>query len=767
MAKDKHGSQKKQNETKANHKSENLQGQELKRTPTSDSETSLLLKGDSLESQQSALQKLDTANRQKMIAEIGHVQGNHHVQRLVETLHQPQQERTNKVLQRELIPYSYAPPEIRESDVTNDPEGLPRARLEDLFILYGAGWRLHRLPPSGVVYNREWVLGPAGTALIRGYIRSKLNTKLDRPRLREWFLSRVEQMRGAADRKSELTSMILEAFARSGEGEQSRAEETSPVLADVGHQGRTFSSRGMSRDGTRDLSHRIHAGMDVPGPRGTGIYTPLDGRVIFAGQIAGFGNVVRILHETPPPTEIAGEGPVTTNYAHLDELLVSAGDTVSAGQAVGLMGNTRRGSRGGVGGVTRAMGVHLHFSVQRVPPGGPGRFSSRYEERDIRIRPDTWLRQLGVQITGVNDLKTEEATSPDVQREIHIQRYPNSDNDDPMHQPIIENYRRWRGVPAGGVDEFGQQVGPSDAEIKYGERRDSPLTQAEVEQRLSTELIRRGDGRGTDLSSEYIRAQLEVRRHNPDLLAAFNDAVQQVGRQSFDLQMSRIERGIQPVIQVLESQRRRLSRREWEALSQLSRAERSRRLSQLQSPQNTVSGVGGWLQYNRENLSEFQAVFAPLLRPLGLTVNNLLVLSSMMTAANPTYRELPPRDLWPNMQQTLRFLAHLGHSAGVSFAILSAYRSDRINALSGGVFHSAHEDFYGLDVRPNNRPRFEAFIKYYWHRRGRAHQFGLGFYRPGRVHIDTKRYRRWEWDENVSTSRARYQRVFGNTPLPD
>jgi len=367
--------------------------------------------------------------------------GNH-----TEILHQPQSQQaiTNKVLQRQLIPYSYAPPEMTEADVTNDPDGLSSARLEDLFVLYGAGWRLHRLPPSGAVYSREWVLGQAGTALIRGYIRSKLNTKIDRPRLQAWFLSRVERMRGASDRKSELRTMIDEAFARRDEPGRSLAEETSPVLADVGHQGRTFSPRGMSRDGTRDLSHRIHAGMDVPGPIRTGIYTPLDGRVIFAGQMSGFGNIVRILHASPPPTEIGGEGPVTTNYAHLDELLVSEGDTVSAGQAVGLMGNTRRGSRGGVGGVTRAMGVHLHFSVQRVPPGGPSRFSSRYEERrDIRIQPDTWLGQLGIQITGVNDRETEEAPSPNVQREINLQRYPNLDNNDPPHQSITENYRRW------------------------------------------------------------------------------------------------------------------------------------------------------------------------------------------------------------------------------------------------------------------------------------------------------------------------------------
>jgi len=39
---------------------------------------------------------------------------------------------------------------------------------------------------------------------------------------------------------------------------------------------------------------------------------------------------------------------------------------------------------------------------------------------------------------------------------------------DPIHAPLIEEYRHTAGLPPGGVDEFGNRVGPSDAEIKYG-----------------------------------------------------------------------------------------------------------------------------------------------------------------------------------------------------------------------------------------------------------------------------------------------------------
>jgi hypothetical protein len=43
-----------------------------------------------------------------------------------------------------------------------------------------------------------------------------------------------------------------------------------------------------------------------------------------------------------------------------------------------------------------------------------------------------------------------------------------SEEDDPIHRPIIEEFRRREGLPLTGVDEYGNRIGPSDAEIKYG-----------------------------------------------------------------------------------------------------------------------------------------------------------------------------------------------------------------------------------------------------------------------------------------------------------
>jgi hypothetical protein len=48
-----------------------------------------------------------------------------------------------------------------------------------------------------------------------------------------------------------------------------------------------------------------------------------------------------------------------------------------------------------------------------------------------------------------------------------LQRSPRGPEDDPIHGPIIDDFRRRRGLPESGRDESGERVGPSEAEIKY------------------------------------------------------------------------------------------------------------------------------------------------------------------------------------------------------------------------------------------------------------------------------------------------------------
>jgi murein DD-endopeptidase MepM/ murein hydrolase activator NlpD len=85
-----------------------------------------------------------------------------------------------------------------------------------------------------------------------------------------------------------------------------------------------------------------HYGVDIGVPIGTPVYATLPGRVRFAGEMRGYGQVIWLEHR----------GDVLTVYAHLSRLEVRSGETVSGRQLIG---------RSGVSG--NASGPHLHFEV--------------------------------------------------------------------------------------------------------------------------------------------------------------------------------------------------------------------------------------------------------------------------------------------------------------------------------------------------------------------------------------------------------------------
>jgi murein DD-endopeptidase MepM/ murein hydrolase activator NlpD len=109
----------------------------------------------------------------------------------------------------------------------------------------------------------------------------------------------------------------------------------------------------------------FHYGIDFAAPMHTPEYAAADGVVIRAGAASGFGLAVYILHDN---------GDVTV-YGHMDKILVSAGQYVTAGQTIALLG--MRGE---------STGPHLHFEVHQGGMNG------------TRIDPLPWLRARGVAI---------------------------------------------------------------------------------------------------------------------------------------------------------------------------------------------------------------------------------------------------------------------------------------------------------------------------------------------------------------------------------
>ncbi len=90
-------------------------------------------------------------------------------------------------------------------------------------------------------------------------------------------------------------------------------------------------------------SAAMHTGIDFKSPYGNPVYSASAGRIIVAGQQGGYGNMVEIDH---------GFG-ITTRYAHLSNITVDVGDTVSKGEKVGLVGSTGRST-----------GPHLHYETR-------------------------------------------------------------------------------------------------------------------------------------------------------------------------------------------------------------------------------------------------------------------------------------------------------------------------------------------------------------------------------------------------------------------
>ncbi|MEZ4360477.1 MAG: M23 family metallopeptidase [Kofleriaceae bacterium] len=88
---------------------------------------------------------------------------------------------------------------------------------------------------------------------------------------------------------------------------------------------------------------KFHKGTDFRAPRGTPVYAAGAGRVIYAGRMGGYGNVIFIDH---------GDG-VVSRYGHLRKIGVARDATVSDGVKIGEVGSTGR-----------ATGPHLHFEVR-------------------------------------------------------------------------------------------------------------------------------------------------------------------------------------------------------------------------------------------------------------------------------------------------------------------------------------------------------------------------------------------------------------------
>ena len=88
---------------------------------------------------------------------------------------------------------------------------------------------------------------------------------------------------------------------------------------------------------------RGHKGVDLAAPTGTPVYATADGFVSKADWFSSYGKYIAIEHGAS----------LQTRFAHLSEMVVSAGDKVKKGDLIGYVGSTGRST-----------GPHLHYEVR-------------------------------------------------------------------------------------------------------------------------------------------------------------------------------------------------------------------------------------------------------------------------------------------------------------------------------------------------------------------------------------------------------------------
>jgi murein DD-endopeptidase MepM/ murein hydrolase activator NlpD len=130
--------------------------------------------------------------------------------------------------------------------------------------------------------------------------------------------------------------------ARSSSGGSSGGGGGGSSAGVVSSSGFMWPTSGVVTSGFGYRWGRLHAGVDIAAPYGTGVVAAASGTVIYAGGMGGYGNIVVISH---------GNG-LATAYAHLSSIYVGGG-SVSQGQSIGAVGCT--GS---------CTGNHLHFEVR-------------------------------------------------------------------------------------------------------------------------------------------------------------------------------------------------------------------------------------------------------------------------------------------------------------------------------------------------------------------------------------------------------------------
>lgn len=143
-----------------------------------------------------------------------------------------------------------------------------------------------------------------------------------------------EELAKHVDRRSYARRGAFKKFKKS-------KEESPDVFTD--HSRFAWPVEGAIISGFGIRRGRRHDGVDIKAPRGSPVVVADAGKVVYAGTMRGYGNLILVRH----PNNFF------TAYAHNQKNLVEKGAKVRRGQKIAVVGRTGR-----------ATGPHLHFEVR-------------------------------------------------------------------------------------------------------------------------------------------------------------------------------------------------------------------------------------------------------------------------------------------------------------------------------------------------------------------------------------------------------------------
>jgi murein DD-endopeptidase MepM/ murein hydrolase activator NlpD len=124
-------------------------------------------------------------------------------------------------------------------------------------------------------------------------------------------------------------------------------------------KGRISSAYGSRTHPVTGHSH-FHSGVDIAAPLGAPIRMPWDGKVVFVGNVNGFGpNTVIVAHEN----KVQADGKIVYSvFGHNSKVLARTGDHLAAGEVVATVGSEGRST-----------GPHVHWETRVAAPGIQGK----------------------------------------------------------------------------------------------------------------------------------------------------------------------------------------------------------------------------------------------------------------------------------------------------------------------------------------------------------------------------------------------------------